>query len=116
MKIALLIGAALVVGCRADVEGEWSGHVGEDFARLELEQAGASVRGTICVEQSCAAITGRLVDERFEADFGCSSCRLLHTELDLDVFEDAMQGTAFIPSCECSTAACDCLFEVELGR
>ena len=45
--------ALTLTRCRADVEGYWSGTVGDDSALLSLEQSGAEVRGEACLADVC---------------------------------------------------------------
>ena len=120
-----LVALGLVsTACRAEIDGYWSGTIGEERLFLSLEQAGSVIEGEVCVDGQCDDhARGEVVEERLELSFGCQHCEgLAATTLDLSVADDRMDGLAYVPDCPCSEEAeseeesCECVFPVTLTR
>ena len=102
----LLVIAAGLLGCRADVSGRWMGHVGDEPAEMALEQEGALVTGRLCRGDRCAEAYGDIVETNLELDYGCGSCDLPATLLDLDLRGPDLSGDAQLDPCLCEEAGC----------
>lgn len=98
---AVLAGTA---GCRADVEGDWTGTVGAERAELSLAQKGSAIGGDVCLGQRCARIDdGTLEEQSLVLTFGCDGCPVPRATLDL-VLDRGLQGDRHLWRCACTPA------------
>ena len=111
MRCILRLALALALaGCRADVEGWWSGEIGGEPRTLRLEQRGSTIEGEICSIDACAPLDGELLERRLELDFGCDFCAFPETSLDLELTHAGLEGDADVLLCRCEPGdeACSC--------
>lgn len=95
-------------GCRADVEGTWTGEVGAREALLSLDQKGSAIEGEICIDDRCEPIDDGVLDEQsLVLTFGCSRCALERATLDLTL-RGELEGEHHVWSCECPEEDGDC--------
>ena len=102
--------ALATLGCRADVDGWWSGTVGGEPMLLKIEQTGSSLEGSVCTEEVCTPIAaGEIEDQYLEVFYGCDDCSLSGTRLDLVLHQGELVGDADASPCACEDGDdCDC--------
>jgi hypothetical protein len=106
-RFALL--ALGLCACQLPVEGWWQGEIGDIPSTLRLEQTGSAVEGELCSSQACDVVRGQTDDSRVELVFGCSTCAFPRTRLDLELFDDGLEGTAAIEDCPCAPEDSECV-------
>ena len=99
--------AVALTGCRADVQGFWTGEVEGTKATLSLDQTGGIITGAVCMAHVCDDIDdGVLEEESLMLTFGCNDCVLRRTTLDLVLVEGSLEGDAYLWDCTCTGCSC----------
>jgi hypothetical protein len=96
----LLVVLLALPGCRAQVDGDWQGHIGGEPASMALEQEGATVSGEVCFRDACSPADGAVEEQRLTLSFGCEGCKAAPIDLDLDVGNGRLEGNAFPEDCD----------------
>ncbi len=110
--------AVALCGCRADVEGTWTGEIGGEEARLSLEQKGSAIDGEVCIGKRCDTIDDGVLEERsLILTYGCSGCTLERATLDLELRGD-LEGEKHLWNCDCDVDDddCGCREQAHFGR
>jgi hypothetical protein len=98
--VVALLGLA---ACRADVEGDWRGHVGDEQASLALEQHGSAIEGDACVGGACFALHEGDLDES-DLELWLDSGDVLS----LTVSDTHLEGELRALGCDCEDDGCAC--------
>jgi hypothetical protein len=104
-RIVLALG---LPACQLPVEGWWEGEIGDGPRTLRLEQTGSALEGELCSPQACDDVRGQTDENRVELLFGCSTCAFPRGRLELELVDDALEGTASTEDCSCDPEDSSC--------